>query len=66
MDIKLKLGYDGNNKYHRFVRTLVLSVISLFIFVVIWWIISIITGSTAIPTPAETLAALIELMNKRP
>lgn len=63
MDIKLKLGYDGNNKYHRFVRTLVLSVISLFIFVVIWWIISIITGSTAIPTPAETLAALIELMN---
>lgn len=63
MVMKQKLGYDENNRYHRFVRTLTLSVISLLIFVAIWWLIAIVADSTAIPTPAETLAALTDLIN---
>lgn len=59
---KLKLRYDENNKYHRFARTAVLIVISLSIFIFIWAAVSIITRATAIPTPMETIGALIYLI----
>ncbi|MDR0309161.1 MAG: ABC transporter permease [Candidatus Methanoplasma sp.] len=53
------INYDENNKYHRFARTAVISVISFFIFIFIWWAVSIIVDTPAIPTPLETLDALI-------
>ncbi|MCL2032571.1 MAG: ABC transporter permease [Methanomassiliicoccaceae archaeon] len=57
----LGIKYDENNKYHRFARTVLIAVISLSIFIFTWWAISVITKSTAIPTPLETWNALVDL-----
>jgi NitT/TauT family transport system permease protein len=55
----LGIKYDESNKYHRFARTAVISVISFVIFIFIWWSISIIAKTPAIPTPLETWKALV-------
>jgi NitT/TauT family transport system permease protein len=57
----LGIKYDENNKYHRFGRTAAITVISLSLFIFIWWVVAVVTNNTAIPTPAETWAALVEL-----
>lgn len=57
----LGIKYDENNKYHRFARTIVIAVISLVLFILVWWAISIIARNPAIPTPLETWRALVNL-----
>ncbi|MDR2699080.1 MAG: ABC transporter permease [Candidatus Methanoplasma sp.] len=57
----LGIKYDENNKYHRFGRTAVITVISLSLFIFIWWAVSVITNNTAIPTPVETWNSLVDL-----
>ncbi len=57
----LGIKYDENNKNHRFARTLVIAVISLTLFILVWWAVSVVTGNTAIPTPLETWNALVDL-----
>lgn len=42
---------------------LFLTVLSLILFVEIWWLISIISNSMVLPTPAETLDAFVDLVN---
>lgn len=55
------IKYDENNKYHRFGRTAVISVISLSLFILVWWGVSIIANTPAIPTPLQTWDALVDL-----
>ena len=60
-DITTLLTYDKNNKKHRIIRTGIITVLSLIIFVLLWWDISLIVGTAAIPTPWKTWAALLTL-----
>ena len=53
--------YDQHNKYHRLLRTVLVSIASLIIFIEIWWVVSIVANSPAIPTPLETWHALSDL-----
>lgn len=52
--------YDENNKYHRFVKNAVIVVISLAIFVMVWWIISIVADTRVLPSPLKTYDALVD------
>lgn len=58
-----RFTYDPHNKRHRLIRKILIAIVSLAIFVEVWWVISIVTNSPAIPTPLETLNALIDLVN---
>lgn len=60
-DIKSKLKYDKNNKYHRFARSLLVIICSLIIFVLIWWNIALLLKTAAIPTPDKVWDAFINL-----
>lgn len=53
--------YDEHNKYHRLFRTAVISVVSIVCFIAAWWDVAVIANSPAIPTPAETWDALVNL-----
>ncbi|MCL2148267.1 MAG: ABC transporter permease [Methanomassiliicoccaceae archaeon] len=57
----LGIKYDENDRYHRFARTAVITVVSLSIFILTWWAVSVIANNTAIPTPLETWDALADL-----
>lgn len=59
MDFK----YDKHNRYHRLLKQILIIVVSLTIFVEVWWVISIIANSSTIPNPAETWSALVNLYN---
>ncbi|MDR1690712.1 MAG: ABC transporter permease [Candidatus Methanoplasma sp.] len=61
MSLIVGLKFDENNRYHRFARTVVISVISLSIFILVWWIVSLMADTPAIPTPLQTLDALIDV-----
>lgn len=56
------LKYDKNNRYHRFARTALITFLSLVAFVCIWWALSIVADTVAIPTPLQTWDALVELI----
>lgn len=58
----MEFKYDKHNKYHRFTRTALITVVSLVAFVIVWWEISILADTPAIPTPVQTLNALIDLI----
>lgn len=58
----MEFKYDKHNKYHRFTRTALITVVSLVAFVIVWWEISILAHTPAIPTPVQTLDALIDLI----
>jgi len=57
----LGIKYDDDNIYHRFVRTVVITVISLVFFILVWWAIAVITPTPAIPTPLQTWNALVNV-----
>lgn len=57
MDISI-LNYDKNDKRHRFIRLAIITVISLGVFLLIWWNLSLILKNPAVPTPAETWESL--------
>lgn len=58
MDFK----YDRHNKYHRLLRQILIIAVSLVMFIEAWWVISIIANSPTVPNPAETFAALGDLI----
>ncbi len=58
----MALMYDEHNKYHRFVRAVLLTIASLSIFMLIWWGVAIVAGTPAVPTPQATFAALQDLI----
>ena len=53
--------YDENNRSHRFVRTILISVVSLMMFILVWQVISVIADTASIPSPKETFDALLEV-----
>lgn len=54
--------YDEHNKYHRLFRTTVITLVSVVCFIAAWWDISVLVNSHAIPSPAETWDALMNLV----
>ena len=54
--------YDSDNKIHRFLRTIVITIVSLVFFLMVWWIVSIAIGITVIPAPPEVWSAFLDLM----
>ena len=52
--------FDANNKYHRLMKTLCISVLSLIFFIEAWWLISLFMNSSILPTPLETWSALCD------
>jgi ABC-type nitrate/sulfonate/bicarbonate transport system permease component len=55
------LNYDKNNRVHRLIRLGLITVTSLIVFLLLWWNISLLVGSAAIPTPMRTWDALVYL-----
>lgn len=60
-NIKNKLTYDTNNKHHRWIRSLIVIICSLVIFVLIWWNIALLLKTAAIPTPDRVWDAFLNL-----
>lgn len=56
--------YDKNNKYHRLLKNTLIVIVSLYIFIMLWWIISLLAHSVAVPTPAATFDELITLFRE--
>ena len=54
------LNYDENNKKHRSIRKILIIIISLSVFVLIWWNLSLILNNPAIPTPMLAFEALVD------
>lgn len=63
-DIKAKLTYDKNNKRHRRIRSTIIFILSLVIFVLIWWDISLLAHTAAVPSPQRTFEALVDLFTQ--
>ena len=55
--------YDENNKFHRFGKNCLIVVLSLIMFVEVWWILSLLSNTNVFPNPAETFDALIDFIN---
>ncbi len=60
----MSLKFDEHNKYHRFARTVLITIVSLIAFVCLWWAVSKIANNAAIPEPYETFVALFDLITK--
>jgi NitT/TauT family transport system permease protein len=60
----IKFEYDAERRSHRFGRTLLITVVSLVTLIYIWWILAIIIGTPAIPTPDLVWDALIRLFQE--
>ncbi len=58
----MSIKFDEHNKYHRLVRTSIITVASLIAFVCLWWLVSKIANNAAIPEPIETFQALFDLI----
>ena len=58
----MSFKFDEHNKYHRLARTLVITVVSLIVFVCLWWAVSKLANNAAIPEPMETFEALYDLI----
>ncbi len=56
------LGFDEYNKYYRMARTLVIYVVSLCLFVFVWWIVASMGIFETIPMPGDTFDALKSLI----
>ena len=57
------IKYDENNKYHRFARTVLISIISLLVFITVWWVVSVIADAPSIPSPMKTWDALLNIID---
>lgn len=54
--------YDEHNKYHRWLRSGIIVVISLTLFVLLWWVIAKMRIFETIPLPQDTFVALYSLI----
>jgi len=55
--------YDGDNRIHRLLRAVLISVISVSMLICVWWVASVAIGSPAIPAPPAVWEAFVNLMN---
>lgn len=58
----MKLRYDVHNKYHQFAMKSVITITSLIVFTLVWWIIAMSVNRSVLPTPYETFEALLDLI----
>ncbi|AIZ56407.1 taurine transporter subunit [Candidatus Methanoplasma termitum] len=58
-----KIPYDKENIFHRLIRTVLIIIASLTIFVLIWWNVSYIVNSAAIPLPTQVWTAFVNLFS---
>jgi NitT/TauT family transport system permease protein len=58
----MSFKFDEHNKYHRFFRSMLITVISLIAFVLLWWAVSVMANNAAIPDPWSTFDALFSLI----
>ena len=54
--------YDKNNRNHRIIRSVLITVVSLITFVILWWIVTAAWGNKNFPTPDLVFKALWDLM----
>ncbi len=54
-------AYDKDNRRHRMLRKGIITFVSLVVFVLIWWNLSLLLDNPAIPTPQTTWEALVFL-----
>ena len=58
----LNLKYDEHNKLHRWMRSGIMIVVSLALFVAVWWLIAAWGVFETIPYPQDTFRALVSLI----
>src|SRR5690554_5771756 len=56
--------YDKENKYHRYGRTVLITIASLLTFLLAWWVLSIIAAIPYFPTPERAWSAFQLLMER--
>ncbi|NCB64140.1 MAG: ABC transporter permease [Clostridia bacterium] len=56
--------YDKDNKYHRYGRTVLITIASLLTFLLAWWVLSIIAAIPYFPTPERAWSAFQLLMER--
>ncbi len=54
--------YDENNRNHRLIRSMIITVVSLVVFLILWWVITAIMNDKNFPTPDRVFEALFELI----
>ncbi len=59
-----KWHYDKDNKYHRYGRTLLITISSLLAFILAWWFLSVAVTSFPIPSPERTWLAFERLLER--
>ncbi len=57
----LEMKVDKESKWFALVKTLLIIIVSLVLFVAVWWVLALTLDFTALPTPAETFDALVDL-----
>ena len=63
-ELRTMFRYDKNNKFHRWVRSMIVIASSLVIFVLIWWNLALLIKTAAIPTPDRVWDAFFTLFDK--
>lgn len=58
----ISIKYDENNRRHRFARSIVITVVSLVVFLILWWVVTIVMNDRNFPTPDKVFAALWSLI----
>ena len=53
--------YDENNRYHRFLRSVAISIVSISVLILVWWFASLALRNPAFPTPIAVFEALVHL-----
>lgn len=61
-DYMALMKYDKNNRKQRFVRSVVITVVSLITFLILWWVITTLMNDRNFPTPDKVFKALWELI----
>ncbi len=54
--------YDANNKTHRLIRSVVITIVSLVTFLILWWVVTYAWNNVNFPTPDKVFKALFKLI----
>ena len=58
----MELKYDKHNKYHRLGRSVLITLLSLWLFWWAWLMVSLFAKNIAIPTPMDTFESLVNFL----
>ena len=59
---KIGIDYDPENKYHRLVKTIVITIFSLSSFVLVWWWFAVLLQNPYLPIPQNVWISLQNLL----